>query len=79
MPEPAAEIAKRQELASLEYNARGVLTLLRRMTPEDWRALPDCGEGLEHRLCRAAAESTTLEQFWDTVKSKRYAHARTAG
>ena len=76
MPEPAAEIAKRQELASLEYNARGVLTILRRMTPEDWRALPDCGEGLEHRLCRAAAESTTLEQFWDTVKSKRYAHAR---
>lgn len=76
MPEPAAEIAKRQELAWLEYNARGVLTLLRRMTPEDWRALPDCGEGLEHRLCRAAAESTTLEQFWDTVKSKRYAHAR---
>lgn len=46
------------------------------MTPEDWRALPIRGEGLEHRLCRAAGESTTLEQFWDAVKSKRYAHAR---
>ena len=76
MPEPAAEVLRGQTPASLAYNARGILTLLRRMTPEDWRRLPDCGEGLEHRLCRAAAESTTLEQFWDTVKSKRYAHAR---
>ncbi len=76
MPEPAAVVLRGQTPAALTYNARGILTLLRRMTPEDWRALPDCGEGLEHRLCRAAAESTTLEQFWDTVKSKRYAHAR---
>ena len=76
MPEPAAAVLRGQTPAALTYNARGILTLLRRMTPEDWRALPDCGEGLEHRLCRAAAESTTLEQFWDTVKSKRYAHAR---
>lgn len=76
MPEPAAEVLRGQTPASLAYNARGILTLLRRMTPEDWRGLPDCGEGLEHRLCRAAAESTTLEQFWDAVKSKRYAHAR---
>ena len=76
MPEPAAEILRGQAPAALTYNARGILTLLRRMTPEEWRALPDCGEGLEHRLCRAAAESTTLEQFWDAVKSKRYAHAR---
>ena len=76
VPEPAAEILRGQTPAALTYNARGILTILRRMTPEDWRALPDCGEGLEHRLCRAAGESTTLEQFWDAVKSKRYAHAR---
>ena len=76
MPGPAAGILRGQAPAALTYNARGILTILRRMTPEDWRALPDCGEGLEHRLCRAAGESTTLEQFWDAVKSKRYAHAR---
>lgn len=81
MPAPAAELLRRawqagQCPAALAQNARGILTILRRMPPEDWRALPDCGEGLEHRLCRAAAESATLEQFWETVKSKRYAHAR---
>ena len=76
MPGPAAGILRGQAPAALTYNARGILTILRRMTPEDWRGLPDCGEGLEHRLCRAAGESTTLEQFWDAVKSKRYAHAR---
>ena len=76
MPGLAAGILRGQAPAALTYNARGILTILRRMTPEDWRALPDCGEGLEHRLCRTAGESTTLEQFWDAVKSKRYAHAR---
>lgn len=81
MPDPAAEILRQQWQAgqcpaTLEHNTRGILTHLRRMTPEEWRALPDCGEGLEHRLCRAAAESSTLPQLWDRVKSKRYAHAR---
>lgn len=62
--------------ASLERNTRGIFTVLRQMMPEQWRQLPDCGEGLEHRLYRAAQESVTLPQLWDAVKSKRYAHAR---
>lgn len=81
MPEPAAEILRREWErercpAALDHNARGIFTRLRTMTAADFAALPDCGEGLEHRLVRAAQASTTLEEFYAQVKSKRYAHAR---
>lgn len=62
--------------AALRFNERGVLSVLRRLTPEDLALLPDCGEGLHNRLYQAIQSSTTLEQLYDTAKTKRYAHAR---
>lgn len=81
MPEPAAAILRREWRekrcpAALEHNIRGILTRLRTMIATGFAALPDCGEGLEHRLLRAVRESTTLAECYDQVKSKRYAHAR---
>ena len=81
MPEAAASVLRReweqgQCPAALEYNARGIFTRLRIMTAADFAVLPDCGEGLEHRLARAVRESATLTECYDRVKSKRYAHAR---
>ena len=61
---------------ALEHNTRGIFTRLRTMTAAEFAALPDCGEGLEHRLVRAVRESVTLTECYDRVKSKRYAHAR---
>lgn len=79
-PEAAQVLEKAWERgtcpAALAHNARGVLTVLRRMSPADWRKCPDCGEGLEYRLQRTAAQAVTLEQFYELAKSKRYAHAR---
>ena len=46
------------------------------MTEADFAALPDCSEGLEHRLYRAARQAVSLEQFYELAKTKRYAHAR---
>lgn len=62
--------------AGLHWAERAVLYRLRTMTETDFAALPDCGEGLEHRLVRAAAQAESLEQFYLLAKSKRYAHAR---
>ena len=81
MPEPAAAILRREWErnrcpAALEHNTRGVFTRLRTMKVADFAALPDCGEGLEHRLVQAVRESITLAGCYDQVKSKRYAHAR---
>lgn len=62
--------------ARLEWAERAVLYRLRTMTAADFAALPDCTEGLEHRLVRAAARAGSLEEFYALAKSKRYAHAR---
>lgn len=62
--------------ASLKYGERWVLARLRAMDEEDFAALPDCGEGLSHRLYRAARQGRTLEEVYELAKTKRYAHAR---
>ena len=62
--------------ASLEYNQRAVLARLRAMTPEEFAALPDSGEGLDRRLRQAARQAVSLEQLYALAKTKRYAHAR---
>ncbi len=62
--------------ASLKWGERWVLGRLRVLDEEDFAALPDCGEGLSHRLCRAARQGRTLEEVYDLAKTKRYAHAR---
>ena len=46
------------------------------MPPEELARVPDCGEGLEHRILRAAGGARTLEELYDLAKSRRYAHAR---
>ena len=73
---PAGETIRPEETAFLERNERGVLTRLRTMTAEDFRALPDCGEGLEHRMVLAAREGCSLEEVCQLAKTKRYAYAR---
>ncbi|MBD5132955.1 MAG: nucleotidyltransferase family protein [Clostridiales bacterium] len=62
--------------ASLKYGERGALAVLRSMDEEGFAALPDCGEGLSHRLYRAVRQGRTLEEVYDLAKTKRYAHSR---
>ena len=46
------------------------------MDEADFAALPDCGEGLSHRLYRAVRQGRTLEEVYTLAKVKRYAHSR---
>ena len=62
--------------AAMKTGERWVLAALRRMDESDFAALPDCGEGLSHRLYRAARQGRTLEEVYALAKTKRYAHAR---
>jgi len=62
--------------ASLGYGERGALAVLRAMGEEEFAALPDCGEGLSHRLYRAVRRGRTLEEVYELAKTKRYTHAR---
>lgn len=62
--------------ACLKYGERWVLGRLRALDEGDFAALPDCGEGLSHRLYRAVRQGRTLEEIYALAKTKRYAHAR---
>ncbi len=62
--------------ACLGYGERGALAVLRTMGEEDFAALPDCGEGLSHRIYQAVRRGRTLEEIYDLAKTKRYAHSR---
>lgn len=62
--------------AGLHYGERWVLAALRAMDEGAFAALPDCGEGLSHRIYRAVRQGRTLEEVYGLAKTKRYAHAR---
>lgn len=53
-----------------------ILSRLRMIKKETFTALPDASEGLENRLHRACRTQCSLEEIYDSVKSKRYTHAR---
>ena len=66
------------DLPSLERVARAMLARVRTMTAEDWARLPDSGgaEGLPQRLERAGRQCTSIRDFFDRAKTKRYTRAR---
>lgn len=53
-----------------------ILYRLRTMSKGEFAAISDVSEGLENRLFEAAQNSTTLEEFYMEVKTKRYTLAR---
>jgi len=53
-----------------------LLYRLREMPVEALKALPDVGEGLEHRLYRLCREASGREALLDALKCKRYTRAR---
>lgn len=62
--------------ACVKNGDRAVLSVLRRMTSEQFAQLPDVTEGLENRIFNAVKESTSVEELILKVKCKRYTYAR---
>ena len=61
------------ELLTLE---RAVLARLRGMGEEEFASYDEGGEGLYHRFFAASRSCLSIEELLNTVKTKRYAHAR---
>ena len=61
------------DLKNLE---RAILYKLRTMSEEEISNLPDVGEGLENKIKAAANKAKSLDELYDLIKSKRYAHSR---
>ncbi len=70
--------AKAEGLAPFDEGAIEVamLSALRRMSPQAIAALPDISEGIENRIYTAIRRSTSLEELYDQIKTKRITAAR---
>lgn len=80
VPAPARALLTRL-LAEGAYQAAGgldgpLLAILRTMPREALAGIADVGEGLEHRLLRAAQEAADREALLGLTKCKRYTRAR---
>ncbi len=56
----------------LEDFEDNIMYALRKMNIEDIKELPDVTEGLENRIFYAVANSSTLQELINTIKTKRY-------
>ena len=78
---PCSEAAVREAMttgAAVKPDAldQALLARLRTMPPEEYAALPDCSEGIEQALRKAAASARTQEELIDAVSGRRYPRAR---
>lgn len=76
LPEACREPLRQAPLSDMERCSRAVLYRLRSMEEAEFRALPDCGEGLHRRLMAAAREGDSLQAVVALAKTKRYTEAR---
>lgn len=55
---------------------RAILARLRTMGEDEFAAYDEGNEGLYHRFCDASCSAVGVAELLETVKTKRYAHAR---
>lgn len=81
VPDPAWAVYVREMQSGCgpvfpESLEQAILSRLRFLPEAVFSELPDAAEGLENRLFKACRRCSSLDELYDTVKSKRYAHAR---
>ncbi len=64
------------QIFDLKRLERAILATFRQVSAGDLERLPGGGDGLAQRLCRAAGTASTLEELWDTAKTRRLTAAR---
>lgn len=70
------EISHQRAPADTKYIERGILTKMHTISKEKLKNLPDVTEGLENKFKKAIANSSSLMELIQNVKSKRYTYAR---
>lgn len=77
LPAPAAaalsDAAQNGRLpADVKLLERAVLSRLRLLSVDDWKAVPGIAEGLENRAYNATRTAQSLEELEERIKTKRY-------
>lgn len=76
VPEEALNILNNSSFSDITRLETAILSVLRRMTIEDFKRLPDISEGIENSIYEAVKHSCSLEELYMNIKSKRYTLAR---
>lgn len=76
MPMGTAELFNEENISDMSRIERAVLGVLRTKTAEDLKKLPDLSEGVENKLFSAIKLANSLEGLYNSLKVKRYTHAR---
>lgn len=81
MPNEVSEIINTQlESGRAPVDIKGletsILSKLRVMDARDIKLAPDISEGLENRIVKCVKTSTTIDELYDSIKTKRYTHSR---
>ncbi len=74
MPEAAFQVLKACDI--VKPDDKIILSYLKRLCIDDLKRVPDVTEGLESRLFKAINDAKSLNDLYDTVKTKRYALSR---
>lgn len=70
------KLLNKDNLSNIKKIENMVLGILRTKSLTDLSALPDLSEGVENKLFSAIKVATSLEELYNTLKVKRYTHAR---
>ncbi|MBR7132965.1 MAG: nucleotidyltransferase family protein [Clostridia bacterium] len=76
MPQASADLILASPISDIARLDRAILAVLRAKSQKDLARLPDISEGVENKLFSAIRLATDLEGLYNTVKVKRYTHAR---
>ena len=76
MPHEIRGIILPEHIAHISKLETAILSTLRTKTVEDFKNLPDISEGLENKMYFSVRVSTTLEELFNSIKTKRYTMAR---
>lgn len=64
------------EICTIRNCEKAVLAKLRTMRADDFLKIEDVSEGLENRIVDAIRRSVSLDEIYDSIKTKRYTHSR---
>ena len=63
-------------ICSMKNCEVAILSKLRTMSKDDFLKIDDVSEGLENRIVEAVRASSSLDEIYDKIKTKRYTHSR---
>ncbi|MBR4798257.1 MAG: nucleotidyltransferase family protein, partial [Oscillospiraceae bacterium] len=71
-----AELIRKGDTVSLERWDTVSMTMLRQLTEDDVKRIPDISGGLENRFYRAAREASSLGEFCSSVNTRSFTLSR---